>query len=49
MAEIYLVVVLFHRKKGKNKSKPYGLKNKELALRFDKKRDNTTAGSKRVK
>jgi hypothetical protein len=39
----------FHRKKGKNKSKPYGLKNKELALRFDKKRDNTTAGSKRVK
>lgn len=38
-----------HREKGKNRNKPYGLKNKELRKQFRKKRASKTHGAKRKK
>lgn len=39
----------FHRERGKNKNKPYGLKKKHLRKQFTKKRPKDTASYKRVK
>lgn len=37
-----------HREKGKNKDKPFGLKQKELKKQYTKKRDRTSYGNQRV-
>jgi hypothetical protein len=39
----------FHRELGKNPDQPYGMTKKELKERFSKKRDEKSAGKKRVK
>lgn len=39
----------FHREKGKNKKRPFGLKPKHYKKQFKKKRDKNTPGSKRKK
>jgi hypothetical protein len=38
----------FHREKGRNEKRPYGLKKSELEERYTKKRDKKSAGHKRV-
>jgi len=39
----------FHREKGKNKKKPFGLRRKDLKNQFKKQRDTSTPSAKRIK
>lgn len=39
----------FHNEKGKNKKRPFGLSGKELRQRYQKNREQKSAGSKRIK